>query len=258
MTYSVYQLLFFFTLYSIMGWCLEVIYHTVTKGKFVNRGFLNGPVCPIYGVTFTVVIICLTPLMDNIILLFAGSFLLTSIMEYVTGFILERIFHEKWWDYSKEQFDINGYVCIKFSLLWGLACMFTMYIIQQPIDRFVSWIPRQIGWTILLFAGIGFVSDITVTVFEIKKILAQLRIMKEITAKLRELSDSVGEEISDKTIEMIAKSEKGRKEYEELKEKYHALRYEKTFTHKRITTAFPHLKLEKNYHFSHKLKNDKK
>lgn len=256
MRYNLYDLMLFFIVYSFLGWCIEVIYHSVTKGIFVNRGFLNGPVCPIYGVGFTVVIICLTPLSSDFWLLFAGSVFLTTVLELVTGFILEKIFHEKWWDYSKEKFNLKGYVCLKFSLLWGVACALTMYFVQPMIFRLVCVVPYKAGMTVVIIAAAAFASDITVTVCAIKKICAQLRLMDEITQKLRRISDSIGEEISEKTIEMVQKTEKGRDEYEELKKKYQMLKSERTFVHKRLSMAFPHLELEKKYHFSNKLKND--
>ncbi|MDO5559356.1 MAG: hypothetical protein Q4F95_07120 [Oscillospiraceae bacterium] len=256
MTFTLYDLIYFFIIYSVLGWCIEVSYHSVTKGIFVNRGFLNGPVCPIYGVGFTVVVICLTPLESNFFLLFVGSVLLTTLLEFITGFVLEKIFHEKWWDYSKEKFNIKGYVCLRFSLIWGAACALTMYFVQPLIIRFVHFIPYKAGITVIIISAAAFVSDITVTVAAIKNIYAQLRIMDEITMKLKKISDSIGEEISEKTIEMVRKTEKGRDEYEELRKKYQMLRNERTFVHKRLSKAFPHLKLEKKYHFSGKLKND--
>ena len=91
--YSIYELLWLFFIYAFFGWCIEVVFCGLNEGHFINRGFLNGPVCPIYGVGGVIVVLCLTPIKDNIFLLFVGSALLTSILELITGFALDKIFH---------------------------------------------------------------------------------------------------------------------------------------------------------------------
>ena len=100
MPQNIYQAVWIFIIYAFLGWCSEVAFAAVNKGKFVNRGFLNGPVCPIYGVGMLIVVLCLWNLRDRPLLLFLGSALLTTALEFVTGFVLERFFHDKWWDYS--------------------------------------------------------------------------------------------------------------------------------------------------------------
>ena len=121
--FSVYQLLWYFFIYAVLGWCVEVIFCTATTGQWVNRGFLNGPLCPIYGFGMVIVLLCLIPLQGSLPLLFLGSFLLTSALELVTGFVLKKAFHTTWWDYSDQPFNLGGYVCLGFSLAWGLGGM---------------------------------------------------------------------------------------------------------------------------------------
>ena len=98
MPQNFYELVWIFIIYAFIGWCTEVSYAALDTGKFVNRGFLNGPYCPIYGCGVVIVVAILTPLKENLLILFAGSFLLTSVLEYITGYILEKVFHNKWWD----------------------------------------------------------------------------------------------------------------------------------------------------------------
>ena len=117
MPQNIYQALWIFIIYAFLGWCSEVAFAAVNKGKFVNRGFLNGPVCPIYGVGMLIVVLCLWSLRDRPLLLFLGSALLTTALEFVTGFVLEKFFHDKWWDYSDMPFNIKGYVCLKFTVV---------------------------------------------------------------------------------------------------------------------------------------------
>ena len=118
---TLYEVLWIFIIYAFIGWCSEVSYAAMDRGIFVNRGFLNGPYCPIYGIGVLTVIVILTPLKRNLLLLYVGSFFLTSILEFLTGFILEKVFHNKWWDYSNKPCNIMGYVCLKFSIFWGFA-----------------------------------------------------------------------------------------------------------------------------------------
>ena len=95
MPQNIYQAVWIFIIYAFLGWCSEVAFAAVNKGKFVNRGFLNGPVCPIYGVGMLIVVLCLWNLRDRPLLLFLGSALLTTALEFVTGFVLERNFVQR-------------------------------------------------------------------------------------------------------------------------------------------------------------------
>ena len=98
MPQTFYEVAWIFVIYAFIGWCTEVAYAATEKGVFINRGFLNGPYCPIYGCGVLIVVTVLTPLKNNLLVLFAGSFLLTSILEFLTGFLLEKIFKNKWCD----------------------------------------------------------------------------------------------------------------------------------------------------------------
>ena len=118
MPQNFYEVLWIFIIYAFIGWCAEVSYAAVNRGIFVNRGFLNGPYCPIYGCGVVIVVTVLMPLKDNLFLLFVGSVVLTSVLEYITGFLLEKVFHNKWWDYSNLPFNLHGYICLKFSIYW--------------------------------------------------------------------------------------------------------------------------------------------
>lgn len=103
-----YLTLWIFFVYAFLGWCTEVGYAALRTGRFVNRGFLNGPVCPIYGFGVIIVLWVLEPLAEHILLLFLGSVVLTSALEWVTGLVLEKLFHQRWWDYSDEPFNVGA------------------------------------------------------------------------------------------------------------------------------------------------------
>ena len=95
-----YDMLLSFFIYGFLGWCAEVAFAATQEKRFVNRGFLNGPICPIYGIGVTVVIIALEPYAGNLAVLYVVSALLVTALEWATGLLLEKIFHHKWWDYS--------------------------------------------------------------------------------------------------------------------------------------------------------------
>lgn len=275
MTYSIYEVLLLFCFYSVIGWCTEVIYATVNSGKFVNRGFLNGPVCPIYGAGVVLVLFVLEPLKDNIFILFIGSVLLTSLIEFITGLILEKIFNDKWWDYSKDPFNIRGYICLKFSLLWGVACIVVVDVIEPLIYDLIKVTPKVLGYIILTISLIIFLIDFIVTVFAILKFKKRLYIMDELVSKLKDLSDEIGENLSDGVLVAMEKQEvvkenvedvrdrfiltvdieKRKKELEELKDKYRKYFENKEFGYERLFKAFPALQKGKYKERIEKIKN---
>lgn len=177
-----YYFFIFFIAYSILGWILEVIYHIFSVKKLINRGFLHGPICPIYGSGAVVMILCLTPLIDNTIYLFVGGFILATVLEYITGYVLELAFDTKWWDYTYEKFNIKGYVCLKFSLLWGLVAVFMMRVLQPKIANITYSIPSFALEPLYHALLIIFVIDATLTInslIEFRTILSELRLIKE-------------------------------------------------------------------------------
>ncbi|MBO4991843.1 MAG: hypothetical protein J6E42_06780 [Firmicutes bacterium] len=226
--YSLYEFLWFFAIYAFLGWCAEVAYAAMCQGKFVNRGFLNGPYCPIYGCGVVLVIGLLTPLKGNKLILFVGSVLLTSALEWITGFVLEKVFHDKWWDYSDVPFNLNGYICLKFSILWGFACMFILEIFHPTVEALVGWIPAKLGWPLVVILLAAFFADACVTARSILRLNQRLEHMEEIAEKMREISDHIGEEISENVLELMEK----KKEYEELAQR-------RSYVHDRLMKAYP-------------------
>lgn len=250
MVFSTYQLIFFFFIYAFLGWCTEVIYAAVNSGKFVNRGFLNGPYCPIYGFGVVTVVLCIYPVKDNLSVLFFGSVILTTALEFITGFILEKIFSEKWWDYSDEHFNVKGYICLKFSLMWGLACIIVIRVIHPLIIKFVDFVPKIVGVIIICVMSAGIISDIIITVLAIMKIKKNIRLIQSISDEMRNISDFTGEKIYDKVNTLMEKNEQiksqtaeTREHLEELKEKYKSILESKGIVNKRIENAFPKLKI---------------
>lgn len=252
MPQNIYQAVWIFIIYAFLGWYSEVAFAAVNKGKFVNRGFLNGPVCPIYGVGMLIVVLCLWNLRDRPLLLFLGSALLTTALEFVTGFVLERFFHDKWWDYSDMPFNIKGYVCLKFTILWGLAASFIIGAIHRFIYMLIEKTPFVLGVILLAVFSAAFIADFTVTLTALVKLPKKLKAMAEAERALRAVSDKIGENISDTTIaakekgEALAEENKPRleelkAEYEKKKKELSAM-LERNFVQRRIFKAFPNLK----------------
>lgn len=211
-----YRFLWIFFIYAFLGWCTEVSYAALITGKFVNRGFLNGPVCPVYGFGVVIVLACLTPLADNLLILFAGSVLLTSALEWLTGFVLEKLFHQRWWDYSDEPFNLSGYICLRFSIAWGFACVFVVKLLHPTILGLIRLIPHMLGVVLLLLTGAVMAVDLAATVSTIVKLNRRLAQIDELAAKIREVSNEFGENLADRVLDAAERSADWKEELEEL------------------------------------------
>lgn len=250
---NLYQAVWIFLVYAFLGWCAEVAYAAVHSGKFVNRGFLNGPVCPIYGVGMLVVVTLLWGLRHNLILLILGSAGLTTTLEYATGLILERFFHDKWWDYSDKPFNVKGYICLEFTVLWGLAAAFVVGAVHPFVFMVINKTPFVFGVILMSVLLAVFVTDLAITVTELVKLPKKMGAMLEAERALKAISDKIGENISDTAIAAKEKgnelAEESKPRLEELKAEYEqkAAEYKRRFENrgfvpKRIFKAFPNLK----------------
>jgi len=202
-----YYLILYFFVYGFLGWCTEVAFAACKEQKFVNRGFLNGPICPIYGIGVGIVVQFLTPYKENLVLLYIASVVMVTALEWVTGFILEKIFHNKWWDYSKMPLNLNGYVCLLFSLIWGVACVLIVDFIHPLIHKVLSWIPFPVGMTLIVVLSIVMFVDLYVTASTILKMNKHLEKMKEIAADLHRISDELGESIYQEVVEVLERKD---------------------------------------------------
>lgn len=254
MDINIYTLAWYFVIYAFFGWCLEVIYQAVEHGKFINRGFLNGPYCPIYGFGMIIVTGTLEPIKENVIVLYIGSVILTTSLELVTGFVLEKIFHQNWWDYSDERFNLKGYICLKFSLLWGIACLVAVRLIHPFVYGFVEHIPKTFGVITISVIMIGFASDMIITILAVIHIRNRLVLLEKISAEMRKISDYTGEKLYNGVENSKARKEK----YEEIHEKYREQFSRRKLVDRRIEHAFPKLKIDTEKSFREQLEELRK
>ena len=211
-----YRLLWIFFIYAFLGWCTEVSYAALVTGTFVNRGFLNGPVCPIYGFGVVIVLTCLTPLAGSLPLLFLGSVVLTSALEWLTGFALEKLFHQRWWDYSDEPFNLSGYICLRFAIAWGFACMFVVKLLHPTVLLFIRIVPQVLGVVLLALMGAVMAVDLAATVSTIIKLNRRLAQIDELAAKIREASNEFGENLADRVLDAAERGAGWKEDLDEL------------------------------------------
>ncbi len=156
--YNIVLYIALFLLYSVGGWVLEVIYCMIydtrinKKLTITNRGFLNGPYCPIYGSAAIMMALTLTPLAERPVLLFFVGILVCDGVEYVTSYIMEKVFNARWWDYSHEFLNVNGRICFKHSMIWGILSLVFIKYIHPPILELFKGIDENL----LFIASVGF------------------------------------------------------------------------------------------------------
>ena len=139
---AVIDLFLYFILYSFLGWCCESVYCSVIQRKWVNRGFLNGPFCPVYGFGALLVLFLLRDVRHSFPALFLSGMVMTSVLEYITSVILEKLFHMHWWDYSHMRFNLNGRVCLLNSCEFGLLSVVVVMYIHPAVVRMTGRIPE--------------------------------------------------------------------------------------------------------------------
>lgn len=233
------KILCYFIMYSFLGWCLESVYKTILEKKPVNSGFLYGPFCPIYGFGAIIMLLLLQKL-TNIFIIFIVCSIVLTIWEYIVGVLLEKIFKTKYWDYSDLKFNINGRICLKNSIYWGmLGVIFTM-LIHPEIKSLVELIPNKTLFYIDIIVYIVFFTDVIISITKI------LFIDKKIN-QVYELGETIKEKLAElKQVDII---EKGAKELvlekiQDLKQQQAILKFKTYKLIVRLKKAFPTMQSE--------------
>ena len=173
--FTITRILAYFIVYSVIGYIIETIFGLLTKGVIESRqSFLYGPFCGIYGVGAVVMILGLQRFQKNNYTLFAGGFVIGSLIEYIISFIGEWFFHIKWWDYSEMPFNINGRICVWFSLFWGMLAIYLMAHVNPKVDHFLDKIKPNILKTVTIILTILIFIDFVITGFALKMFYVRL------------------------------------------------------------------------------------
>lgn len=266
MSANFYVNFIYFIIYSVIGWTCEVIFCSILEKRFINRGFLNGPLCPIYGFGALIVIFCLTPFKDSIFLVFIFGIIFTSVLEYLTSYAMEKLFHSRWWDYSSNKFNINGRVCLLNSILFGLMSVFLMFIVHVEVERLVNNISYLWIQILAISLLVVLTVDMTVTIQSVVNINEKLQKLRDLTSEIKEKLDEKQLFMEAKVHDRIAMLKDNIENIEYGKELYVKVErilkdFEQTvrvnkFFERRIISAFPNMKSIKFQEQLQSLKNE--
>ena len=212
----IYTVCEYFLVFSFLGWCVEVVFQAVTKGLVINRGFLNGPVCPIYGFGVIAVFFMLQMIggsnieEQNTLSIFVFGVVLSTGVELLGGWILDKAFHARWWDYSSRPFNFHGYICLEFSLIWGLAILIVVRDIYPMLSRTLSHIPHRAGWILIAVFGTVYIADLIVSVSIMIGLNKRMAELDEMQRRMRIVSNSLSEHIGENALETAKRVDEAR------------------------------------------------
>ncbi|MDD3277442.1 MAG: putative ABC transporter permease [Lachnospiraceae bacterium] len=162
---DLYHVISWFWIYSFLGWIWESSYVSIRSHKLVNRGFVSGPALTIYGAGAVAVYLIMKPFSGNVLLLYLGGVAVATILEYITGMLMEAIFHTNWWDYSHKKFNLQGKICLESSLFWGVMTLVLFYVFQPFVDAVVELLPRMYGEITLNIVMVVYCVDFGMSAF---------------------------------------------------------------------------------------------
>lgn len=195
---EIIKIITYFFLYSFIGWAMESLYISVLQRKIVNTGFLHGPFCPIYGFGAVVLYILLISLKGNLLAIFCTGFFVLSLWEYFVGFLLEKLFKTKYWDYSNNKFNINGRVCLLNSIYWGLLSIFFIEIWNPIVEIQIQKIPHYILMYIDTVLIIYIIADMVSSSVKIINLPKRINSIKSLRINLKEKLEELKKATSEK------------------------------------------------------------
>lgn len=185
--YTFIQWLLFFFIYCFVGWVWESCYVSAKNREWINRGFLHGPMLPIYGSGAIIVLICTIGVRDQIVLTFLFGMIGATILEYVTGACMERLFRVRYWDYSHMPLNLKGYICLPVSLGWGVFSVLLVRVIHVPIENLVLQIPERIAEVVSVVCSSAFAVDFTLSFSEAMDLRDMLIRLSDSNEKIQRL-----------------------------------------------------------------------
>ena len=186
-TYAWYHWLTFFYIYCFCGWVFESTYVSLKQHHFVNRGFLRLPMLPLYGTGAVMMLWVSLPVKNNLFLVYCSGVVAATLLEYVTGYVMERLFKVRYWDYSNQKFNLHGYICLTSSIAWGFLTIFMTEVIHKPIEHFVLNLPPALEWCLLGAVSGCFVMDTIQSTKEALSLAKALESVAKLRAELEEM-----------------------------------------------------------------------
>ena len=239
---QILKLLLYFIVYSFFGWVIESIFKTILEKKWVNSGFLYGPFCPIYGFGAGIMLIFLKPFEENIIVLFFAAFFILSVWEYIAGWLLEKKFNTKYWDYSDNFLNINGRVCLLNSIFWGVLGVVFTKIIHPYTSFFIEGLSVQIIIIADVILALIMTIDAIITTINIKSFDSSIQSIKELGEAIKEKVNELKEINKNPQNHSEEKIKSHEKLIEELKKKQANLKIKLYKQMTRLKLAFPKIK----------------
>ena len=167
--YTVYEMLFWFFSYSIMGWCVESLYMSFCNRRLTNRGFIHGPICPIYGVGGMSVHLILKPLSGNYFVLYIAGAVFATALEYCTARLMIKLFGYVWWDYSNKPYNYKSLICLESTIAWGFYTVLEFALFQKVVFSIMDRVPEMFGKTLVVAIVIYFLIDMSYCLLHAKK-----------------------------------------------------------------------------------------
>ncbi len=206
-----------FFIYSFLGWNLEVIYYGVTEERFINRGFLSGPICPVYGLAFYAAVWIFAPLANNFFVIFFGMATACTVVELIAGEILYHTFHMRWWDYSDYKFNYKGYICLRFYIYWGIAASLGIYVLHPAVLTLVNHMALPLKAFLLVVFTLLMVTDTIVTIATIIGFQKKVKAFTMLSSGMKIVSDKIGSGVYGTVDTIVTVSEPTKKHYDEYR-----------------------------------------
>lgn len=212
--YSLTDSLAMFFIYSFVGWIVEVVYYGITEGKFINRGFLCGPICPVYGLGFYLGIWLFEQWKSNFFIIFFGTASAATVVELIAGVLLYHIFHLRWWDYSEYKLNVRGYICLRFTIYWGIACSLGLYVLHPAVKKLIGLVPQMGIYVILGIFILLLVADLVVSITSVIGLSKRIRNLEKLNENMHFFSDRIGSSIYGTVDTVMTMSEPAREHYD--------------------------------------------
>lgn len=217
-TYPWYHWITFFYIYCFFGWIFESTYVSIRKKHFVNRGFLRLPMLPLYGTGAVMMLWVSLPVKDNLFLVYIFGVIAATCLEYITGYVMERLFKMKYWDYSNQKFQLNGYICLSSSIAWGFLTIFLTEVIHRPIADLVLSMNPVFEFSFLVLVSSLFITDTIQSTKEALALGRALEAMSKMKAEMEELQLQLALLKSETRVRAVELKDDARLKVTELKE----------------------------------------